>query len=68
MPLNRLVGKQSAADLMLQMQAALEATANRSSQNCCGSRGTVPIFVAGRHKNGTVPFGSTIDTNIGTDS
>ncbi len=32
-PLNRLVGKQSAAELMLQMQAALEATANRSSQN-----------------------------------
>jgi thiol:disulfide interchange protein len=31
-PLNRLVGKQSAAELMLQMQAALEATANRSSQ------------------------------------
>jgi thiol:disulfide interchange protein len=32
-PLNRLVGKQAAAELMLQMQAALEATANRSSQN-----------------------------------
>ena len=32
-PLNRLVGKQSAAELMFQMQAALEATANRSSQN-----------------------------------
>jgi protein disulfide-isomerase len=32
-PLNRMVGKQSAAELMLQMQAALEATANRSSQN-----------------------------------
>ena len=32
-PLNRLVGKQSAAELMLQMQAALEATAARSSQN-----------------------------------
>jgi protein disulfide-isomerase len=31
-PLNRLVGKQSAADLVLQMQAALEATANRTSQ------------------------------------
>ncbi len=32
-PLNRLVGKQSAAELMFQMQAALEATANRSSQH-----------------------------------
>jgi len=32
-PLNRMVGKQSAAELTLQMQAALEATANRSSQN-----------------------------------
>jgi len=32
-PLNRLAGKRSAAELMLQMQAALEATANRSSQN-----------------------------------
>jgi thiol:disulfide interchange protein len=32
-PLNRLVGKQSAAELMLQMQAALEATATRSSQS-----------------------------------
>jgi thiol:disulfide interchange protein len=31
-PLNSLVGKQSATELMLQMQAALEATANRSSQ------------------------------------
>jgi len=32
-PLNRLVGKQSAAELMFQMQAALEATADRSRQS-----------------------------------
>ncbi len=29
-------------------------------------RGTVPIFVAGRHENGTVPFGPAIDTKNGT--
>ena len=29
----------------------------RSSHAPCAVLGTVPIFVAGRHKNGTVPFG-----------
>ncbi len=30
--------------------------------------GTVPIFVAGGHKNGTVPFGITVDTKTCTAS
>jgi hypothetical protein len=31
-----------------------------------GGQGAVPVLVAGRHENGTVPFGSAFDTKTGT--